>query len=531
MPVSQHAERLRRAALHAYDVLDSEPLPELGDIVELAALLTACPVAAVNLLDDTSQRQPAVFGTQPCTVPIADSLCRIAVREERLVAVSDASAVPEFATSPFVDGRSGAVRTYAAVPLVVADGTVLGTLCVVDDQVRTLTPAQLRGLELLAAQVVAALESRRQRRRLTSAIDELDRLAHVDGLTGLVNRSAVTRLLDRACRVGGWGLLFLDVDDFKRVNDVHGHATGDLALREVAARVRSALRPEDLPGRWAGDELVVLLPGCATSDAVAEVGRRVQAAVAAPFRVDGLPVRLSVSVGATLVQAGSDPVQVLRAADCAMYADKRLARTRCLPAPAAPLGFRQRDELTLETQRLGAIDRLHALQRTTAAAQQSATRSRTQREATARRQGVLLSQNAALQAHAAEHLVLTAQLLVAHKPRVVLAHADAGFRGLLAEALHERGLQVVSCTSDGAQTVGVCLAEQPDLLVLQDGLPDGTGVVEEVLAGCPATLVVAQAERGARELLLRDAGATYVFPEGTAPSSVSEDLRRLVGVG
>ncbi|MCW2779246.1 MAG: hypothetical protein JWN17_2971 [Frankiales bacterium] len=529
-----HAERLRRAALHAYAVLDREPVPELDGLVELASRLTGLPVASVNLLDDVQQWQAAGHGGALPQVPVAEALCSVVVDEGRTVVVDDVSVDARWRDNPFVDGRHARVRAYAAAPLVAPDGVAFGTLCVVDEQPRTLDEAAVRGLELLAEQVVRLFEGRRRARQLVEAVDDLDRLAHVDALTGLANRGAAGRLLEGVCRSGGWGLLFLDVDDFKSVNDVHGHTTGDRALQEVGQRVRGAVGPHDVVARWSGDEFVVLLHDAAGPDALDDAARAVRERVAQPFDVDGHRVPLSVSVGAVAVRAGDTPEQVLRTADAAMYRAKR-ARTAVVPSVTAPLavppGWRPRSELDLVAQRLEAVSRFHEVRHASEQLREASGRTREQREALQRRHDVLRRQHRAVLERTAEQLGETARLLRPRTvPRVVLAHSDAHFRDVVADVLRDHGLDVMASVEGGAEAVGVCIAEQPDLLLVEDGLSlqSGDGVVRDVQVYSPGTVVVAQVARGARVAALLEAGAASVFAGPVPPHEVARDLRRLV---
>ena len=129
------------------------------------------------------------------------------------------------------------------------------------------------------------------RRELRQANDDLDRLARIDGLTGLNNRRQSQDSLEAAlatARRHGQPLsvLMIDVDHFKQINDLHGHHVGDQVLRFVAQTVGSALRTEDVIGRWGGEEFLALLPST-PSDGAQEVARRLRAAIAStPAIVD-----------------------------------------------------------------------------------------------------------------------------------------------------------------------------------------------------------------------------------------------------
>ncbi len=148
-----------------------------------------------------------------------------------------------------------------------------------------------------------------------------------DGLTGLANR---TRFLDRLSHAqacvsqwgGGFAVLFIDLDDFKTINDGLGHDIGDEVLIAVAARLREAVGAEDTVARLGGDEFVAIVGGVTTSTDAAAIAVRVVAAMAQPVRVGEETVSVSASVGAVLSTSG-DCEELLRNADLAMYAAKR----------------------------------------------------------------------------------------------------------------------------------------------------------------------------------------------------------------
>jgi diguanylate cyclase (GGDEF)-like protein/PAS domain S-box-containing protein len=154
--------------------------------------------------------------------------------------------------------------------------------------------------------------------------------AYHDPLTGLANRSlfmssAAAEML-RGRELGyAVGLLYIDVDSFKMINDSLGHRSGDRALVEVGKRIRHVLRGGDELGRVGGDEFCVLLSGPATIEAASVVCERIQEALAVPFALAGLEITFSVSIGICLTDsADQTPDDLLRNADIAMY----LAKTR-----------------------------------------------------------------------------------------------------------------------------------------------------------------------------------------------------------
>ncbi|HSL57332.1 MAG TPA: diguanylate cyclase [Acidimicrobiales bacterium] len=152
-----------------------------------------------------------------------------------------------------------------------------------------------------------------------------------DPLTGLPNRRLLQdrlaiALADRGRRAGRVGVLFCDLDDFKVVNDRHGHEVGDQVLVSLADRIHQCLRAGDTVGRMGGDEFLVVAAGLADGAELVALGRRIIDAVGAPISVGRTEVRMGVSVGGRLAEPADDPAGLLRLADRAMYDAKRSGR-------------------------------------------------------------------------------------------------------------------------------------------------------------------------------------------------------------
>jgi diguanylate cyclase (GGDEF)-like protein/PAS domain S-box-containing protein len=155
--------------------------------------------------------------------------------------------------------------------------------------------------------------------------DELRHQAFHDSLTGLANRALFEDRLSHAVAVADRGgrpfaVVFLDLDDFKTINDSLGHARGDELLRAAAVRIRGILRMADTAARLGGDEFAVLLE--AGEDEARVAARRILDALAVPFHLDGRELRMSASMGVALGGAGASVEDLLRNADMAMYAAK-----------------------------------------------------------------------------------------------------------------------------------------------------------------------------------------------------------------
>jgi diguanylate cyclase (GGDEF)-like protein/PAS domain S-box-containing protein len=158
--------------------------------------------------------------------------------------------------------------------------------------------------------------------------EQLTQQAFQDSLTGLPNRARLLEQLNFALQQRGSsvGLLFLDLDGFKQVNDTFGHDAGDELLRQVARRFSGCLRPSDTLARLGGDEFVVLLPSAGNDDAAA-VARRLEACLIEPFVLADGTVTIGASIGVALSPAGQfTPEQLVREADSAMYRAKVAAR-------------------------------------------------------------------------------------------------------------------------------------------------------------------------------------------------------------
>ena len=162
----------------------------------------------------------------------------------------------------------------------------------------------------------------------------VERQALVDGLTGVANRrrcsDALAAEVARAGRHGtALSLVLADLDDFKLVNDVHGHAAGDMVLREFADVLRATVRETDLAGRWGGEEFLLLLPG---TDAVgaAQLAERVRLAFAERpiLTPDGAPLAVTCSFGVAQHRAGEDEDGLTAAADRALYRAKAQGKNR-----------------------------------------------------------------------------------------------------------------------------------------------------------------------------------------------------------
>ncbi|MGQ7296599.1 diguanylate cyclase domain-containing protein [Quadrisphaera sp. KR29] len=202
-------------------------------------------------------------------------------------------------------------------------------------------------LAIMCPQVLNAASISRRAQEAASALErvrsshvaQLEHAAAHDALTGLLSRRGLAPRLERAAaaaRPGALtGVVFIDLDGFKAVNDAHGHAAGDALLQEVAARLLRVLRPTDAAARTGGDEFVVVMEDLARAGQVDLVVERVRAELERPVLLpDGSRVVVGASTGVAVADAPQPAEALLAGADAAMYATKQHRSARAAGAAA-----------------------------------------------------------------------------------------------------------------------------------------------------------------------------------------------------
>jgi two-component system, cell cycle response regulator len=170
---------------------------------------------------------------------------------------------------------------------------------------------------------------------LIAAREELRFRATHDELTGLANRrvllEAIAREHSRQLRQGGsFGVVLIDLDHFKKINDTHGHLAGDAALKEVSRRMVACVRPYDTVGRYGGEEFVIVAPSCERSGAVMLTERILTSLRSVPIETDRGPLSVTVSCGIAVSNSAKpiEPQELLHMADDALYRAKDHGRDR-----------------------------------------------------------------------------------------------------------------------------------------------------------------------------------------------------------
>ncbi|WP_407539815.1 EAL domain-containing protein [Deinococcus radiomollis] len=343
------SEELRLAALRRFGILDTPPEPQFDRLVELAARVFEMPMAQVSFVDQDRQWFKANHGHPMSEAPRSESFCSVAIAQEGVMVIQDATLHEQLSSYPNVLGDPH-IRSYAGAPLMTSDGHKLGTFCVVGTEPREFSE---REQELLASFAEMAMTEL----KLRQALEDLSQMAMTDTLTGLPNRVQFRRQLVEGCRradVNGEKVAvgLLDLDRFKLINDTFGHAEGDRLLRAVAQRLKEATSTSDVVARMSGDEFVLLLTDVRSADDIRRVTRRLEDRFAAPFMIGGQEVFIHWSLGLSVYpDDAQEPDALLGHADAAMYRVKQ--------AGGGHTSFQQQEDgrASLQVERLTALHR------------------------------------------------------------------------------------------------------------------------------------------------------------------------------
>ncbi|MBX9606814.1 MAG: EAL domain-containing protein [Gammaproteobacteria bacterium] len=324
--VREEVERL--LDLFDYRIIGTPAEQCYDDLTAMAARLCAAPVALLTLHDADRQWVKSCNGIALADIPDIRRHCE---RTALGIAPYVVEAFDEPANEGAGTSRDGHLCFFAGAPLIAENGFSLGTLSVMDYCPRRLDDEQLGFLQALARQVVSLLEMRRTalefrnvhvRRSMTEKA--LEARSATDPLTGLSNRvafrqalgHALVRAQEQRTRVA---CLYIDLDDFKKVNDDLGHAAGDALLRMVAERLRDTLRDSDVVARLGGDEFAVALVGVGEVDHVALLARRLLDRLGSPYQLGSNVVWVRASIGISVSpEDGNEVDELLQRADLAL---------------------------------------------------------------------------------------------------------------------------------------------------------------------------------------------------------------------
>ena len=313
-PAKPADENARIDTLRALNILDTSPEERFDRLTRLAKRLFGVPIALVSLVDADRQWFKSCVGLCASETPRDISFCGHAILGDDILVVPDALADERFHDNPLVSGDPN-IRFYAGCPLKVANGSKLGTLCLIDVKPRDLDDddrALLRDLARMAEQELAAVQ--------LATMDELTMLSNRRGFEAHAQHALnVCKRLEKPA-----SLLFFDLNDFKKINDTFDHAEGDRALVTFAEVLRNTLRDSDVIGRLGGDEFVALLTDANGAEA-SEVVKRLRETLTLrnSEAQRGYDIRFSVGQIEFDVRRHSSVANFLAEADKAMYANKQ----------------------------------------------------------------------------------------------------------------------------------------------------------------------------------------------------------------
>jgi diguanylate cyclase (GGDEF)-like protein len=241
-------EETRLTTLKSLEVMDTQPEERFDRLTRMSKRLFGVPIALVSLVDENRQWFKSCVGLSVSETPRDISFCGHAILGNDIFVIPDAAKDERFADNPLVLNEPN-IRFYAGCPLSSQNGSKLGTLCIIDREPRNLTQEDLDTLKDLASMVERELEA--------------VQLATLDDLTKISNRRGFMTLAQHTLNLSTRqdipiSLAFVDLNNFKPINDNYGHAEGDRALIAFTEQMKNAFRETDLFARLGGDEFVVL---------------------------------------------------------------------------------------------------------------------------------------------------------------------------------------------------------------------------------------------------------------------------------
>lgn len=319
---------VRLASLHKMAIFYT-PLEERFErISRLGKRAMRTRVAAVSLVTKDKQWFKSVLGWRVTELSLEESLCRHVIESGEPLIVPDMLEDARFANSRFVNAGPK-FRFYAGYPVKDADGRLIGTFCVMDIKPKKRTDAALMtaltDLGQLAERELVTADLWDAQSQLVAKLGEARRQALLDTLTRVWNRRGglelLEMMLDRSHKTyEQFAVCMVDVDNFKGVNDAHGHQVGDQVLRQVATTIVGSVRPDDVVSRYGGDEFLIVL-----RDAEPVVARNVSERIRGNLRRAPLALRSgNVAVTVSIGFAVNDPAETVTAATLVQRADQAL---------------------------------------------------------------------------------------------------------------------------------------------------------------------------------------------------------------
>ncbi len=326
---------MRIAGLHKIDSFYT-PLEERFErITRLGKNVLGVRAASVTLIAEEILWFKSVVGWRETELPLKDSLQQPMLDSGEPLIVPDTHEDLRYAKLPLVTGKPK-FRFYAGYPLRDADGQIIGSFCAYDTKPKKTVNGlgeMLSDLGHLAERELLTTDLWNAQTQLVGKLDTARRQALLDPLTRVWNRRGGMELLEMVLQESvasreQFAVCLVDIDHFKAINDQHGHAIGDQALRKIAASITASIRPEDMVSRYGGDEFLVILRD-ATPSVCKMVGERICSKIEETrVRTDDGGVAVTVSLGMAVNDPndGATAAQIIDRADKALYQTKDRGR-------------------------------------------------------------------------------------------------------------------------------------------------------------------------------------------------------------
>lgn len=243
-PITKHFERITRITKALFNV----------------------PIVAISLVDQEKQWFKSIQGLDVCETSREVSFCSHTILQEDIFIINDTLLDPRFADNPLVKDNPR-IRFYAGFPIKSKNGYKMGALCIIDNKPRNYTASELRLLRDMAALAEDELINQKRhalQSELIQELDEYERKNLTDSLTRVWNRGGIEAILLKQLTLSrsqekDFGLVLMDLDNFKHINDTYGHLCGDQVLIETSKLCIDSLRENDSFGRWGGEEFLMII--------------------------------------------------------------------------------------------------------------------------------------------------------------------------------------------------------------------------------------------------------------------------------
>lgn len=253
-----YKEENRLLSLYSLGILDTKPDKRFDRLTRIAVKIFDVPVSLVSLVDRDRQWFKSCYGLNISSTNRTESFCSVVIERNEPMIINDTYEDPRFSNNSLVINEPH-IRFYAGYPVKLPDGEIAGTICIIDTKPRTFSDDEYRFLQDLAEIVEDEFK----------IISE----ATTDSLTGLCNRRSFNLITDEILRRAKkkkqhFCLIYIDLDNFKEINDNFGHSEGNVALCVFSNILEQQLNTKSIVARLGGDEFGVLLPDSFHDDAV-----------------------------------------------------------------------------------------------------------------------------------------------------------------------------------------------------------------------------------------------------------------------